>query len=59
MKKVFIDPGHGGKDTGATAHGLLEKDIVLAVSLSVKNGWRPSTMACRCCSPDLRMSFLR
>ena len=36
MKKVFIDPAHGGKDTGATAHGLLEKDIVLAVSLSVK-----------------------
>ena len=36
MKKVFIDPGHGGKDPGAVGiNGLKEKDIVLSVSLSI------------------------
>ncbi|WP_339295493.1 N-acetylmuramoyl-L-alanine amidase [Paenibacillus sp. FSL W7-1279] len=37
MKKVWIDAGHGGKDSGATGNGLQEKDVVLAVSLAVKN----------------------
>ncbi|WP_055108946.1 N-acetylmuramoyl-L-alanine amidase family protein [Paenibacillus ihumii] len=36
MKKVFIDAGHGGKDPGAVGYGLQEKDIVLAVSLGIK-----------------------
>ncbi|MCD3351776.1 N-acetylmuramoyl-L-alanine amidase [Clostridium botulinum] len=31
--KIFIDPGHGGSDSGATGNGLLEKDIVLDISL--------------------------
>ncbi len=31
--RVFLDPGHGGVDTGATFHGLVEKDIVLAIAL--------------------------
>ena len=29
---IIIDPGHGGIDPGAAAHGLLEKDIVLPVA---------------------------
>jgi N-acetylmuramoyl-L-alanine amidase len=29
---IIIDPGHGGFDPGAAAHGLLEKDIVLSVA---------------------------
>jgi N-acetylmuramoyl-L-alanine amidase len=36
MKKVWIDAGHGGKDPGAVANGLKEKDIVLSVSLEIK-----------------------
>lgn len=33
MKKVFLDPGHGGKDPGAIGNGLQEKDINLSVAL--------------------------
>lgn len=29
VKTIMIDPGHGGKDVGAAANGLYEKDIVL------------------------------
>ncbi len=32
LDTVVIDPGHGGKDPGAMAHGLQEKDIVLDVA---------------------------
>ena len=35
-KKVFIDPGHGGDDSGAVGvNNLLEKDINLAVAKKV------------------------
>lgn len=33
--KVVIDPGHGGKDSGTRGKNLLEKDVVLAVSMKV------------------------
>lgn len=36
MPKICIDPGHGGKDPGATAQGVNEKDIVLNVSTILK-----------------------
>jgi N-acetylmuramoyl-L-alanine amidase len=35
IRKVVIDPGHGGKDGGAAAFGYKEKDIVLKVGLAL------------------------
>ncbi len=32
LDKIVIDPGHGGKDPGAQAHGVQEKDIVLEIA---------------------------
>lgn len=29
VETIMLDPGHGGKDVGATANGLYEKDVVL------------------------------
>ncbi|WP_194191419.1 N-acetylmuramoyl-L-alanine amidase [Clostridium chrysemydis] len=34
--KIVIDPGHGGKDPGATSNGLKEKDINLKISKALK-----------------------
>ncbi len=36
IKRIVIDPGHGGKDTGAIAFGLKEKNIVLNVAKRVR-----------------------
>ncbi|CAK7084050.1 N-acetylmuramoyl-L-alanine amidase [Tissierella sp.] len=35
MYKIFIDAGHGGKDSGAVGNRLQEKDINLSVALKV------------------------
>lgn len=32
MVRIFIDPGHGGNDPGATAYGLKEKDLTLHIA---------------------------
>ena len=37
MAKVFLGVGHGGKDPGAVANGLKEKDLNLAVALACKD----------------------
>lgn len=31
-KRIMLDPGHGGHDSGAAANGLLEKNVVLDIS---------------------------
>jgi len=37
-KTIVVDPGHGGKDTGATGPGdLHEKDVVLEMSLQLRD----------------------
>lgn len=37
MASIVIDPGHGGQDPGTVHGGVREKDIVLAVSLLVRD----------------------
>jgi N-acetylmuramoyl-L-alanine amidase len=34
---IVIDPGHGGHDSGATKFGTVEKDVVLAFSLKLRD----------------------
>lgn len=36
MHKVFINPGHGGRDPGALGNGMRESDIVLSVALHLE-----------------------
>ncbi len=36
MKKIILDIGHGGSDSGALANGLVEKEINLRVGLLVR-----------------------
>lgn len=34
---IVIDPGHGGHDTGAMKHGAVEKDVVLAFAMVLRD----------------------
>jgi N-acetylmuramoyl-L-alanine amidase len=34
---IVIDPGHGGDDTGAEKNGIVEKNVVLAFSLTLRD----------------------
>lgn len=34
--RICLDPGHGGRDPGATGNGLQEKNIVLDVALNIR-----------------------
>jgi len=44
---VVIDPGHGGRDPGASHHGFREKDIVLDVALMAAEILRASGVDAR------------
>lgn len=35
--KLYLDPGHGGSDNGASGNGLLEKEINLDIALRIRN----------------------
>lgn len=45
MSIIVIDPGHGGKDPGATGGGVDEKDITLDVSKKIA-----SCLEAQCCT---------
>jgi len=32
MVKIFIDPGHGGTDSGAVGNGLQEKNLTVHIA---------------------------
>ena len=36
IKRIIIDPGHGGQDPGGSGFGIHEKDIVLAIAQELK-----------------------
>ena len=36
VRTIVLDPGHGGKDPGAVANGMMEKDIVLTLAHQLK-----------------------
>ena len=37
MLKLYLDPGHGGSDTGAVGNGLQEKDLTLDISIRIRD----------------------
>lgn len=37
MLKLFLDPGHGGADSGAVGNGLREKDLTLDIALRIRD----------------------
>ncbi|MFD0826965.1 N-acetylmuramoyl-L-alanine amidase family protein [Neobacillus sp. M.A.Huq-85] len=37
MVKIFVDPGHGGSDPGATGTGLSEKDVTLKIATRIRD----------------------
>ncbi|MEF9934998.1 MAG: peptidoglycan-binding protein [Clostridium sp.] len=37
IRKVFIDPGHGGTDPGAEGNGLVEKTVALSIAKKIGN----------------------
>lgn len=40
MKKIVIDPGHGGADPGATGNGIIEKNLTLDISKYMFNEFK-------------------
>lgn len=36
-KKIVIDAGHGGTDSGAVGNGIIEKDLTLKISQYIYN----------------------
>ena len=37
VKKIVVDPGHGGNDSGARAQGVLEKEITLDIARNLRS----------------------
>lgn len=52
MPKVFLSAGHGGKDPGAVANGLKEKDINLQILLTCKTELERHGVTVECSRTD-------
>ncbi len=52
LKVIVIDPGHGGKDPGATVGNAQEKDVVLDIALKLGNLIKSSF-------PDIKVIYTR
>jgi len=52
VRTIVLDPGHGGKDPGATAWGLQEKDLTLSVAKEV-------VKILKIADPDLKIFLTR
>ncbi|MBO4205699.1 N-acetylmuramoyl-L-alanine amidase [Micromonospora echinofusca] len=50
VPKVYLDPGHGGTDSGAVGNGLTEKALTLAIALQTRDILKASW------NVDVRMS---
>ena len=37
MVKIYLDPGHGGNDSGAVGNGLREKDLTLTIARKIRD----------------------
>lgn len=37
MTRLWIDPGHGGKDPGASGNGLVEKELTLKIAMKIRS----------------------
>lgn len=58
VKRIVIDPGHGGKDCGAVSpHGVVEKEITLALAKSLKKDLE-SRIGCKVLLTRSRDKFL-
>jgi N-acetylmuramoyl-L-alanine amidase len=58
VKRIVIDPGHGGKDCGAISpHGVTEKEITLALAKSIKEDLE-SRIGCKVMLTRSRDQFL-
>ncbi len=56
---VVVDPGHGGKDPGAVAHGYREKDLALQISQRLVKNLQSLGLDARLTRADDRYLLLR
>lgn len=59
--KIYLDPGHGGTDSGAAANGMVEKNITLDIALRTRtillNNWNVSVRMSRASDITRSLTF--
>lgn len=59
MYKICLDPGHGGKDSGASGFKLNEKDVALQVAKELKKLLEPDFGVIMTRDSDVYVDFIR